>query len=302
MPPIEWPTIAPTRDLGLLDQGVERGERILRRTRRRSAAAPRAGSRRCRGRRRSGSGTRPRGGRRAIGSVRSRADSQPWTRTTAGPGSPPRAGMNQAGRSSAVGLDGHRLVRQAEIGGRDPGRVATRIPGPHPVGQREAVGEAERGGGERRPRSRRGGGFPLPVGDGNGRSLSSGRRGRPMRRRRARRVSPAAARLVHSGRWPSAIPVPSSASSRDATPDRDQGCLASPGAAEPSRPDRRRSGRVARRDAADGRDQRRLRGADARDRPGRAAADVDRMRTARRSSPVSRAGAAARPPRSRRGR
>ena len=36
----------------------------------------------------------------AIGSVRSRADSQPWTSTTAGPGAPPRAGMNQAGRSS----------------------------------------------------------------------------------------------------------------------------------------------------------------------------------------------------------
>ena len=29
MPPIEWPTIAPTRDLGLLDQRVEGGERIL---------------------------------------------------------------------------------------------------------------------------------------------------------------------------------------------------------------------------------------------------------------------------------
>ena len=57
--------------------------------------------------------------------------------------------------------------------------------------------------------------------------------------------------------WPSAIPVPSSVSSRR-HPDPDQGCLASPGTDEPSRPDRRRSGCLARRDATDGRDQRRL--------------------------------------------
>ena len=44
----------------------------------------------------------------ASGSVRSRADSQPWTRTTPGPGAPSRAGMNQAGSGDAVGLDDHR--------------------------------------------------------------------------------------------------------------------------------------------------------------------------------------------------
>ena len=43
---------------------------------------------------------RRRGGRAAIGRVRSRADSQPWTRTTPGPGAPSRAGMNQAGSGS----------------------------------------------------------------------------------------------------------------------------------------------------------------------------------------------------------
>ena len=38
------------------------------------------------------------------------------------PGAPPRAGMNQAGRSTAVGVDEHRLERQAEVGRRDPRR------------------------------------------------------------------------------------------------------------------------------------------------------------------------------------
>ena len=49
-----------------------------------------------------------------------------------------------------------------------------------------------------------------------------------------------------------------------ATRHPDQGGLAAARAAAPSGPDRRRSGGIARRDAADGRDQRGLRGADAR--------------------------------------
>ena len=47
----------------------------------------------------------------ASGNVRSRADSQPWTRTTPGPGAPSRAGMNQAGSetppdSMSIGSNG----------------------------------------------------------------------------------------------------------------------------------------------------------------------------------------------------
>jgi hypothetical protein len=44
----------------------------------------------------------------ANGSVRSRADSQPWTRTTPGPHAPSRAGMNQAGSetpSESIAID-----------------------------------------------------------------------------------------------------------------------------------------------------------------------------------------------------
>ena len=76
-------------------------------------------------------------------------------------------------------------------------------------------------------------------------------------------------RLVHSGHGQARSPCrPRCRVGRH--PDPDQGCLASPGTDEPSRPDRRRSGCLARRHATDGRDQRRLCGADARDRPGRA--------------------------------
>ena len=64
-----------------------------------------------------------------------------------------RAALTASGRDEprrqgdAVGFDEHRFVRQAEIGRRDPGRVPARIPGTHAIGQREAVREAERGGG-----------------------------------------------------------------------------------------------------------------------------------------------------------
>ncbi len=91
-------------------------------------------------------GTRRRGGRAASGSVRSRADSQPWTRTTPGPGAPSRAGMNQAGSGTPSDSITHRLERQAEVGRREPGRVAARIAGADPIGEREAIGETERRG------------------------------------------------------------------------------------------------------------------------------------------------------------
>ena len=72
-------------------------------------------------------------------------------------------------------------------------------------------------------------------------------------------------------------------------PDADQGRLAPPGPDQPPRPDRRRPGGVARRDAADGRDQRCVRGADpARRRRGARRRQRDRP-TGRRSSRASRA-------------
>ena len=89
----------------------------------------------------------------AFGSVRSRADSQPWTRATPGPGWPPRAGMNQAGSSRSPGADGGRLEGQPEVGRSDLGRVLARVPGARSIGEREAVGQAERRRGDGRGES-----------------------------------------------------------------------------------------------------------------------------------------------------
>ena len=53
-----------------------------------------------------------------IGRVRSRADSQPWTRTTPGPRAPSRAGMNQAGSASppdSMSIDSYGNPRSAGV-------------------------------------------------------------------------------------------------------------------------------------------------------------------------------------------
>ena len=92
-------------------------------------------------------------------------------------------------QGDAVGFDEHRFVRQAEIGRRDPGRVPARVPGPHAIGQREAVGEAERGSGSG---SRDPGAAEVPhTGRGRQRRLpvkSGRRRRRPVSDRDADRL------------------------------------------------------------------------------------------------------------------
>ena len=144
------------------------------------------------------------------------------------------------------------------------------IAGPDAIGEREPVGEPERGGGEAAQRSRRGGRNPMPQGDGTdaAASLSSA----PYTPRR----------------WPNAIRTTSSASRRDATADPDQGRLAPAGPDQPPGPDRRRPGRVSRRHAADGRDQRRLRRADPRCRPDGPRPDAGRSDDDRSSRGVAR--------------
>ena len=100
--------------------------------------------------------------------------------------------MNHAGRATPFGFDEHRLVRQAKVGRRDPGRVAARIPGTHAVGQREAVREAEWGGGSG---GRDPGAAEVPhTGRGRqrARACQVGRRRRPCARSRSAR-SPTAA-------------------------------------------------------------------------------------------------------------
>ena len=99
---------------------------------------------------------RRRGGRRAIGRVRSRADSQPWTRTTPGPGAPPRAGMNQAGSSSPSEWTDVVSYGRPSVAGVIGGRIPPRIAGPDAVGEREAVGEPDRRGRDGRQQSRPG--------------------------------------------------------------------------------------------------------------------------------------------------
>ena len=99
MAPIEWPEIAPTVTSGCSISAWNPA----------SASAPNSPA--LSGRSSAGLAPLPRMSRvrqwkpaalrkAAIGRVRSRADSQPWTRTTPGPGAPSRAGMNQAGSGS----------------------------------------------------------------------------------------------------------------------------------------------------------------------------------------------------------
>ena len=163
------------------------------------------------------------------------------------------------------------------------GRPLARIAGARPIGEREAVGEAERRGGQRRAR----------PGATDQSHVPRGRHDRRACQARARHGS------VHCGAWPNAIPTTSSASSVGASADRDQGGLAAPRPGQPPGPDRRRPGRVAGRDAADGRDQRRLRGADPRVRPrdgGGPPSDAGPTSTRRRPAARRAAAAEADPP------
>ena len=76
----------------------------------------------------------------AIGSVRSRADSQPWTRTTAGPGCA-TAGRDEPGRQVEPIRRRHDGLSngEPEVGGRDVRDVPARISRSHAIGQRESI-------------------------------------------------------------------------------------------------------------------------------------------------------------------
>ena len=94
----------------------------------------------------------------AIGSVRSRADSQPWTRATPGPGRAV-AGRDEPGRQASSSRATARSTPRTAGRGR-PGRstaAAAREAGPAAVDEREAVGERERRGGDRGGDARPGG-------------------------------------------------------------------------------------------------------------------------------------------------
>ena len=84
----------------------------------------------------------------AIGNVRSRPDSQPWTRTTPGPGAPSRAGMNQAGRSRPSTGTTVVLERHPEVGGGRLHLMAPGIAGTRAIGEREPVRQPDLGGGD----------------------------------------------------------------------------------------------------------------------------------------------------------
>ena len=117
IPPIEWPAIAPT-----VTSGCSTSARNAARV-----SAPNSPA--LSGSSSAGFAPLPRTSKvrqwkpaawrkTAIGSVRSRADSQPWTRTTPGPGAPPRAGMNQAGSGSppdSMSIDSYGSPRSAGV-------------------------------------------------------------------------------------------------------------------------------------------------------------------------------------------
>ena len=174
--PIEWPTTAPTvtsgRSIRASKAASASQSELAGADRQRLGASWRRG----RGHRSSGSGSRRRGGRPRIGSVRSRADSQPWTRATPGPGCA-ATGRDEPGRQLEVaGADRGRLERQPEVGRRDrsagagagsrpvPGRRArTGRPGPSGAAATAAASPARRTN-------------PMSVGDGTSARLSSAAR------------------------------------------------------------------------------------------------------------------------------
>ena len=192
----------------------------------------------------------------AWGSVRSRDDSQPWTRTT--------PGRRLASGGHVPGRDPHPVARSGSISNaRRVGRVGS-TPADAVGGSRRGRGTRARTGTQPRaagPRARRG----SPRGGRGGwverATVTSARRRTVKRGRRA----------LHSGRCPQRTPTSCSASSA-APPRRDQGRLAALARTAPPGPDRRRSRGRPPRDPPHGRDQRRVRGADARRRDDRGSA------------------------------
>ena len=100
----------------------------------------------------------------ASGRVRSRADSQPWTRTMPGPGAPSRAGIEPRREVQSGRPDGRLLVGQPAGVGHGAGRVPAREAGPDAVREREPVGEAHRRGRGCRQQPGASDG-PMPQGD-----------------------------------------------------------------------------------------------------------------------------------------
>ena len=178
-------------------------------------------------------------------------------------GAPPRAGMNHAGRSSPPERTVVVLVRQPASVGHHRGRLPAR---------------------DSRP--------------ARGRPARTDRRARPGRRRvprATRRVGRTPCRRGRHDRRTCQAPVHSTrGEARSARGprrrsrrlrDRDQGRLAPARPRPPPRPDRRRPGGLACRDAPDGRDQRRLCRAHPRRRPGAGARPRRRRRRLRRRTP-----------------
>ncbi len=216
------------------------------------------------------------------------------------------------------------LVGEPERIRRPDGRMPARVPGAHPVDEREPVGERDRQGSERSGKARAAGG-----GDGN--DLHIGPRPGPVVKARGRRCTfcragqravevhrcligvrghPAGSgrrRGLHSSRAPQGSPRRSRRRDRR-SPRRDQGRLARARPPSPPGPDGRRPRDRAAGDPPHGRDQRGVRGADeGRRDPGGAgwttrAGRRSRRRAIRRSGPGhawQRAGGPPPPPRTR---
>ena len=213
----------------------------------------------------------------AFGSVRSRADSQPWTSRTPGPLAPPRPGSTSPGSRRPSGRDLDVLEGEAERVRRPDGRVPVRVAGADAVRLRE------------------------PPGDATGSAASAA--ARPARRTRRRWGTACAMRTVKRGRLqarppsavgtlsscPRRIPMPCSASSPAPAPTTSR----PPGADSPASTTRTSPATTRRRparDPPDGRDQPRLRGADPsrRDHRGARAAARTARGAARHGDPAAR--------------
>ena len=205
----------------------------------------------------------------------------------AGPGGAVPGGDEPAGQGQLAGRDVDGLERQAELGGRDLRRPRRREARPDPVEDARSGRPARAA----RRRWRR----PGPRGEESARRNGTARDGRCQARRAVSRgpVDPIGSRAsapISSGRGEArSARRPRHRARGDPHPG--QGGLAAARPAAPSGPDRRRPGSIARRDAADGRDQRGLRGADAGRRRGPAAlgGSATRTRTApARERPAAR--------------
>ena len=148
----------------------------------------------------------------AFGSVRSRADSQPWTRTTPGRRAAGPAGMNQPGRSQPVARRDRRRPRTAAR------RRRASTPADAAAGSRRGRGRRARTGRRGANGSGRERGERCPRG---GRDRRDGRHGTQVRHAAAReRTCQAGRRALHSGRCPQRTRTTSSASSAAPAPTR----------------------------------------------------------------------------------